>query len=161
MADTHFLSSIPTLLLGGTVAASYTWLALRRVTEDPEVNAAIHLAAGIFWTTAAYTARAALLGAVLARVPAALGARLLGLARRRLQPGLRLRLLARAPGDLPAAAGRPARPGPAVARLDAGAGRAAAGAAAAGPARAGDEADDAVAPDVRPLSGSVLERRTT
>jgi hypothetical protein len=62
MADTHFLSSIPTLLLGGTVAASYTWLALRRVTEDPEVNAAIHLAAGIFWTTAAYTARAAYWG---------------------------------------------------------------------------------------------------
>ena len=62
MADTHFLSSIPTLLLGGTVAASYTWLALRHVTDDPEVNAAIHLAAGIFWTTAAYTARAAYWG---------------------------------------------------------------------------------------------------
>jgi hypothetical protein len=41
MADTHFLSSVPTLVLGGTVAASYTWLALRRVTGDLEVNAAM------------------------------------------------------------------------------------------------------------------------
>ena len=32
------------------------------MTDDPEVNAAIHLAAGIFWTTAAYTARAAYWG---------------------------------------------------------------------------------------------------
>ena len=62
MADTHLLSAIPTLLLGGTVAASYAWLALRRTTDDPEVNAAINLAAGIFWTTAACTARAAYWG---------------------------------------------------------------------------------------------------
>ena len=41
------------------MAASYTWLALRRVTDDQDVSAASHLAAGIFWTTAAYTARAA------------------------------------------------------------------------------------------------------
>ncbi|MBM9595984.1 hypothetical protein [Roseitranquillus sediminis] len=62
MDDTHVLSSIPTLLLVCTVTASYTGLALRRVTDDPEVNVAIHLAAGIFWTTAAYTARAAYWG---------------------------------------------------------------------------------------------------